>query len=157
MTALLAELPYQSDSTPLFAAIARKPWAMWLDSGRPQSKHGRYDIMVADPVITLTTRGDLTEICTPTSSEISRQNPFDLVRDYMGRQQKCDSDLPFMGGAGGIFWLRFGTTLRKPAQYFSTCGKSARYAGRHLRLGASGGSSGAAQFSCQLWPCTVDS
>ncbi|MCE9633844.1 MAG: aminodeoxychorismate synthase component I [Methylophilales bacterium] len=113
MTALLSELPYQSDSTALFAAIAHKPWAMWLDSGRPQSKHGRYDIMVADPVITLTTRGDLTEICTPTSSEISRQNPLDLVRDYLGRQQKCESDLPFMGGAVGYFGYDLARRLEK--------------------------------------------
>jgi para-aminobenzoate synthetase component 1 len=113
MTKLLTEIPYQPDSTPLFAAIVHKPWAMWLDSGRPSSNHGRYDIMVANPVITLTTRVDLTEICTPTSSEISRQNPFDLVRDYLGRQQKSDNDLPFMGGAAGYFGYDLARHLEK--------------------------------------------
>ncbi|MFM9912783.1 MAG: aminodeoxychorismate synthase component I [Methylophilaceae bacterium] len=115
---ILTELPYQPDSTPLFAAIAHKPWAMWLDSGRPYSTRGRYDIMVAEPIITLTTRGDLTEISTPTSSEISRQNPFDLVRDYLGRQQKRDDQLsiealPFMGGAMGYFGYDLARRLEK--------------------------------------------
>lgn len=118
MNTLITPLPYQPDSASLFAAIAHKPWAMWLDSGRPHASHGRYDIMVADPVITLTTRGDLTEICTPTSSEISRQNPFDLVRDYLGRQQKRDDQspfdgLPFMGGAVGYFGYDLARRLEK--------------------------------------------
>jgi para-aminobenzoate synthetase component I len=103
MTTLLTELPYCEDSTKLFAAIAQRPWAMLLDSGRPDSTYGRYDIMVADPVITLTTRGDLTEICSPTGSEISRDDSFGLVRDYLGRQQEICTDLPFMGGAVGYF------------------------------------------------------
>lgn len=107
MTPLLTELPYREDSASLFAAIAHRPWAMLLDSGQPGSSYGRYDIMVADPVITLTTRGDLTEICGPTSSEISRDDPFGLVRDYLGRQEgrlpEQRSGLPFMGGAVGYF------------------------------------------------------
>lgn len=102
MTPLLAELAYPEDSTVLFSRIAHRPWAMWLDSGRPGSVYGRYDIMVADPVITLTTRGELTEVIGPTS-EISRADPFGLVRDYLGRHQPCVPGIPFMGGAVGYF------------------------------------------------------
>jgi para-aminobenzoate synthetase component 1 len=100
---LLTELPYREDSATLFACIAHRPWAMFLDSGRPGSVYGRFDILVADPVITLTTRGDLTEICGPTGSEISRADPFNLVRDYLGRHQQGHAELPFMGGAVGYF------------------------------------------------------
>lgn len=107
MTPLLTELPYPEDSAALFACIAHRPWAMFLDSGRPGSSYGRYDIMVADPVITLTTRGDLTEICRPTEKgsgiEISRDDPFGLVRDYLGKSQEGHAGLPFMGGAVGYF------------------------------------------------------
>lgn len=103
MSVLLAELPYHPDSTILFARIAARPWAMYLDSGRPASGYGRYDILVADPVITLTTRGDLTEICGPTGSEISRADPFGLVRDYLGRHEQHHAHLPFLGGAVGYF------------------------------------------------------
>jgi para-aminobenzoate synthetase component 1 len=102
MTELLTELAYPEDSTSLFARIAHRPWAMWLDSGRPGSSSGRFDIMVADPVVTLTTRGELTEVIGPTS-EISRADPFSLVRDYLGRHQPCVSGIPFMGGAVGYF------------------------------------------------------
>jgi para-aminobenzoate synthetase component 1 len=107
MTPLITELSYHPDSAILFNKIAHKPWAMFLDSGlstgnkSPQA--GRYDIMVADPVITLTTRGDLTEIIEPTGSHISREDPFGLVRDFLGRQPEPQGDLPFMGGAVGYF------------------------------------------------------
>ncbi|HEY3325859.1 MAG TPA: aminodeoxychorismate synthase component I [Novimethylophilus sp.] len=103
MTPLITELPYREDSAEVFAAIAHRPWAMLLDSGWPGSSYGRYDIMVADPVITLTTRGDLTEVTSPTGHEISRGDPFGLVRDYLGRQQERHDSLPFMGGAVGYF------------------------------------------------------
>lgn len=106
MTPLITELPYSADASQLFARIAHRPWAIWLDSGAVNGKQfpqGRYDIMVADPVITLTTQGDLTEIISPTGREISRDDPFSLVRDYLGRQPEPQGDLPFMGGAVGYF------------------------------------------------------
>lgn len=112
MTPLLAELPYSEESSGLFACIAHRPWSMWLDSGRPGSGYGRYDILVADPVITLTTRGELTEVIGPTS-EISRADPFSLVRDYLGRHQPCVSGIPFMGGAVGYFGYDLARRLEK--------------------------------------------
>jgi para-aminobenzoate synthetase component 1 len=111
MTPLLTELPYREDSTEVFGIIAHRPWAMLLDSGWPGSRYGRYDILVADPVITLTTRGELTEISGPMGSEISRDDPFGLVRDYLGRQQERGGYLPFMGGAVGYFAYDLGRRL----------------------------------------------
>ena len=102
-TALLTELPYRANSAEYFSLIVDHPWAMFLDSGQPSTHQGRYDIMVADPVITLTTRGDLTEIVGPAGVEISRADPFMLVRDYLARQESNPADLPFMGGAVGYF------------------------------------------------------
>lgn len=118
---LLTEIPYHADSARLFGVIAHRPWAMWLDSGLADSPHRRYDILVADPVITLTTRGDLTEICRPEGSEISRDDPFGLVRDALGRQQEKLPGglpaLPFMGGAVGYWGYDLARRLEKlPAQ-----------------------------------------
>lgn len=103
MKPLVAELPYHSNSADLFSVVAQEPWAMFLDSGRPASEYGRFDILVAGPVITLTTRGALTEVVGPTGSEISRADPFSLVRDYLGRQEISHPEIPFMGGAVGYF------------------------------------------------------
>ncbi|HEY7985926.1 MAG TPA: aminodeoxychorismate synthase component I [Methylophilaceae bacterium] len=103
MTPLITELSYHPDSAILFNKIAHKPWAIFLDSGIGSPQAGRYDIMVADPVITLTSKGDLTEIIEPTGSQISREDPFGLVRDFLGRQPEPQGDLPFMGGAMGYF------------------------------------------------------
>lgn len=103
MTPLITELSYHPDSAVLFSRIAQRPWAMFLDSGQACPQSGRYDIMVADPVITLSTSGDLTEILAPAGNQISREDPFGLVRDFLGRQPEPQGDLPFMGGAVGYF------------------------------------------------------
>ena len=56
------ELPYRPDAADLFARFASEPWAQFLDSGRPFASTGRYDILVADPIATLVTRGAVSEI-----------------------------------------------------------------------------------------------
>lgn len=42
-------LPYHRDSSRIFNAIRQLPFACWLDSGKPNSASGRYDIMCALP------------------------------------------------------------------------------------------------------------
>ncbi len=44
----------------LFAPLSHQPWAMLLHSGSAQHQHNRFDILTADPLMTLTTRGDET-------------------------------------------------------------------------------------------------
>ncbi|TAL50194.1 MAG: aminodeoxychorismate synthase component I [Methylovulum sp.] len=101
-------LPYFSDSAALFSSIAMKPWAVFLDSAHPYSQLGRYDIIAADPVCTLLTHGDTTEITEGGASTTSAADPFDLVKRYLGlfSQAGADDDfdeLPFNGGAIGYF------------------------------------------------------
>ena len=43
------QLPYQADSRTLFECIRDLPFSCWLDSGKPKSHSGRYDIMAAQP------------------------------------------------------------------------------------------------------------
>ena len=101
---LIAPLPYFADSAELFAVCADKPWAVFLDSGFPHSNQGRYDIIAAEPVCTLVTHGEMTEITRDGVTLKSTENPFDLVK-----QQLCQipsfklDDLPFNGGAIGYF------------------------------------------------------
>ena len=99
---LLTELPYQPDSARLFEAIADLPWAVFLDSGRHHPAQSRYDILSAQPYVRLVTRGPLTEIYSDTI-ELSREDPFSLLRRALAIDPACGSELPFCGGAIGYF------------------------------------------------------
>ncbi len=92
-------LPYQSDASAYFAAIRDLPWAAWLDSGGM----GQYDILVAQPVLTLITRGEQTEIEICGNVQCSKLDPFDLVRQHLGEPLAPMPDIPFAGGALG-YW-----------------------------------------------------
>lgn len=97
------ELPYQADSAFLFAKIAQRPWAIYLDSGRPGNEYGRYDIMVADPVMTFTTHAGVTEVRGQEGVQASREDPFFLLKQALQQYPRLQSDLPFTGGAVGYF------------------------------------------------------
>jgi para-aminobenzoate synthetase component 1 len=96
-------LPYFADSSALFSPIAGRPWSVFLDSGHPYSNQGRYDIIAADPVCTLVTHGDITEITRNDLTLKSSANPFDLVKQQLGSDFISVDDLPFNGGAIGYF------------------------------------------------------
>ncbi|MCP3672456.1 MAG: aminodeoxychorismate synthase component I [Gammaproteobacteria bacterium] len=96
----LQAIPYNRDSARLFSAVAEWPWSVFLDSGKPGSDQGRYDIIAAEPVITVVTRNGETRIVGPDSDTTSRANPFVLLRETLGKIQRTES-LPFIGGAIG--------------------------------------------------------
>ena len=96
-------LPYFADSSALFSSIAGQPWSVFLDSGYPYSNQGRYDIIAADPVCTLVTHDDITEITRNNLTLKSSADPFDLVKQQLGSDYMSFGDLPFNGGAIGYF------------------------------------------------------
>jgi len=96
-------LPYFPDSAKLFAHMAGMPWSVFLDSSMPHSQQGRFDILAADPVCTLVTRGNETEISRDGSVRRSIEDPFLLVKQQLGEQLPTLEDLPFNGGAIGYF------------------------------------------------------
>jgi len=100
---LIAPLPYFADSAELFSAISGKTWAIFLDSGYPHSNQGRYDIIAAEPVCTLVTHGDTTEITRNGVAIKSAENPFDLVKQQLLPKYIGFDELPFNGGAMGYF------------------------------------------------------
>lgn len=83
----LSALTYHQDSSFYFDRINRLESCVWLDSGRPHSTAGRYDILSALP-----------------SSELTEADPDTMVQKLAHRlhQHPCDSTLPFAGG-----WLGF--------------------------------------------------
>jgi para-aminobenzoate synthetase component 1 len=109
----LLEVPYHADSAALFEMFADWPWAIFLDSGRPLVEQGRYDILVADPMVTLTTCGDTTEIRRRQGVETSTADPFDLVRQFVGDITANPHGLPFGGGALGYFGYDLGRRIEQ--------------------------------------------
>ena len=101
------ELAFCSQS--LFSAIAEQPWAMWLDSCESQHIDSRYDILVWQPTITLTTNGKITTVknIQDNSQYHSEEDPLLLLK----REQQVSfeniiltpQELPFKGGAVGYF------------------------------------------------------
>lgn len=94
-----APLPYQADASAYFAALRDLPWAAWLDSGGG----GRYDILVAQPIATITTRGGQTQIQDKHGLNISEQEPFGLLRQQLGTPIEPLLEIPFAGGVLG-YW-----------------------------------------------------
>ncbi len=92
-------LPYQSDASAYFAAIRDLPLAAWLDSGGS----GRFDILVAQPVATLVTQGEQTEIRDASGVRRTAADPFTLIREQLGTPLEPMPDIPFAGGAVG-YW-----------------------------------------------------
>lgn len=90
---------YPSDTASLFTVIADLPWAIWLDSGG----RGRYDILVALPVVTLETKNGQTSITDPSGKRKSAADPFDLIRESMGLKTDVVDEVQFAGGALG-YW-----------------------------------------------------
>lgn len=109
LSAKLLQLNVTFDSQLLFSTLAELPWAMWLDSCESKHIDSRFDIMVWQPNITLTTIGNVTTIknVLDSSQYQSDEDPLLLLK----REQKScfshikitDSQLPFKGGAVGYF------------------------------------------------------
>ncbi|WP_323844427.1 aminodeoxychorismate synthase component I [Microbulbifer magnicolonia] len=93
----IVSLPYSINTAVAFQAIADLPAPVWLDSGRPLASGGRYDIISADPLNTLTLQADSAE-------------PFVQLDDLLCELSPQDSDaqLPFCGGVIGYAGYELG-------------------------------------------------
>ena len=103
MTPRIQEIPYFEDSAALFLPWSDRDWSVFLDSGYPHSRQGRYDIIAADPVKTLITRGLVTEVREGELIRLSPEDPFKLIQEALGSTCGSVADLPFCGGAIGYF------------------------------------------------------
>jgi para-aminobenzoate synthetase component 1 len=114
-TLRIAELEYPEDDVARFyRAVADLPWPVWLDSATRAVPDGRYDIVTADPSITLRTRGDVTEIAERGGRVTeSERAPFELLREQLGEPVAARDGIPFAGGALGYFGYDLGRRLER--------------------------------------------
>ncbi|WP_111640874.1 aminodeoxychorismate synthase component I [Marinimicrobium alkaliphilum] len=108
-------LPYRPDSRDWYAALRHLPHPVWLDSGRPGSSYGRYDILAADPERLLITRGPCTELRTRgrATSQTLTGDPFALLQAQLPPPCAGLTELPFCGGAIGLFGYDLGRHLER--------------------------------------------
>ena len=106
-------MPYYENVAQVFESFANVPWAMFLDSGRPISQYGRFDIITAYPKKTFITHGQLTTITTGDNSQVVPTDPFALIRQEVKKQPKYINELPFTGGAVGYFSYDLGRRIER--------------------------------------------
>jgi para-aminobenzoate synthetase component 1 len=91
-----------------FEALRALGWAVFLDSGDRARTGARYDILAAGPEATLLARGGECELAQGGSREVSRKDPFELVRRLAPPPARAVSPLPFAGGLIGYFGYELG-------------------------------------------------
>ncbi|WP_295799902.1 aminodeoxychorismate synthase component I [uncultured Microbulbifer sp.] len=93
----IVSLPYSANTPQALTAISDLPLPVWLDSGRPRARSGRFDIISADPVAQLSLTADCPD-------------PFVQLDDLMCElaPQDMDTQMPFCGGAIGYAGYELG-------------------------------------------------
>ncbi len=114
----ITAIPYQTNCEGLFNLVRDLPFACWLDSGKPRSEYGRYDIISALPESRLVTSNHQTTIYDCQGADytygermLSSEDPLDLLQGELNKltrtkgtpQTDTDIDIPFSGGAIGYF------------------------------------------------------
>jgi len=110
----IQDIPYRPDSENLFAVLRDLPDAIWLDSGKPRSLQGRFDIISASPDALIETRGELSTITDSEGTHTSTEDPFTLVQQLLEPMLDIDSGMsvhPFVGGVIGYFGYDLGRRL----------------------------------------------
>ena len=107
---LSEEIPYQSNSEGLFECLRDLPEAIWLDSGKPRSLQGRFDIISACPQAILETNGEQSYLLQRHHRSERQNNPFDIATNLLSEIQPIEQpqDAPFVCGLLGYFGYDFG-------------------------------------------------
>lgn len=111
-------LPTNFSLEKFFSRWSSQPYAAWLDSGQSEHPDANIDILVFDPVATLTAYRDDTEIHVVNENQTNKSTrcPFELAKELNQRlfpMVTNNTPFPFCGGAVGVFNYDLATRLEK--------------------------------------------
>ncbi|MFQ1785421.1 aminodeoxychorismate synthase component I [Aeromonas veronii] len=114
-------LDHSAELHQLFARLQHQPWAMLLESAGPFGADNSFDIITADPLATLETRGEVTTLRVGVNISEHSEDPLALLahtqQQLLGELDLCATHLPFIGGALGLFGYDLGRRFeRLPVQ-----------------------------------------
>ena len=108
-TPRITELEHWDAVARRFRTLADLPWPVWLDSASAGSPAGRYDILAADPYLTLRTHGAVSQLTARGGPVVrSTRAPLEWLREQLGEVCAPAPGLPFCGGALGYFGYDLG-------------------------------------------------
>ncbi|MGL5046240.1 MAG: aminodeoxychorismate synthase component I, partial [Shewanella sp.] len=113
------QLDWTFSTAALFEHFAHDTWAILLDSANALHQDARFDIICANPIATLVTKGERSDITLIDTSlslpEVIDPNrdPFELLNTLLSHwyTESFDCDLPFSGGAMGSFSYDLGRRI----------------------------------------------
>lgn len=115
----IASLPFVENACHYFEAIRHLPMPLLLDSSRPASHFGRYDIAMASPLAIISHTDGVTKVEQHQAVTITQTDPFDLIGELQSQLLADTSQLaeaqgiPFTGGAAGLFGYDLGRSIER--------------------------------------------
>ncbi|MDP6189188.1 MAG: aminodeoxychorismate synthase component I [Gammaproteobacteria bacterium] len=110
----LTALPYNSDASHYFERIRHLKWPLLLDSNRPASHFGRYDMMMANPTALIKVSDGNCQLDSGQGFATCPTDAFTTIAEQLQTftcPEKDTPELPFYGGAAGLFGYDFGREL----------------------------------------------
>jgi para-aminobenzoate synthetase component 1 len=113
----ITNLPFVENACHYFEAIRHFAMPLLLDSSRPASHFGRYDIAMAQPLAVITHKDGVTKVEQNNTVTVMDVDPFDLIGKLQSELLADISalthtkDIPFTGGAAGLFGFDLGRSI----------------------------------------------
>tara|TARA_B110000211_G_scaffold228715_1_gene285402 strand:+ start:3407 stop:4795 length:1389 start_codon:yes stop_codon:yes gene_type:complete len=113
----IANLPFVENACHYFETIRHLSMPLLLDSSRPASHFGRYDIAMAEPLAVITHKDGVTKVEQNNTTKTTNLDPFSLIGQLQSELLVDTSKLsqaqgiPFTGGAAGLFGFDLGRSI----------------------------------------------
>ena len=113
----IANLPFVENACHYFETIRHLSMPLLLDSSRPASHFGRYDIAMAEPLAVITHKDGVTKVEQNNTTKTTNIDPFSLIgqlqSELLGDTSKLSQaqGIPFTGGAAGLFGFDLGRSI----------------------------------------------